>query len=91
MHWLILLFLLRETLGEFNIFLHCFENRCIFFLCLFLTLSLSLIHFKEQEKFVKISSLSEFQPAKLFVEFVNFNMIDYKVHFKNQLLGQLNF
>ena len=26
---IILLFLLRETLGEFNIFLHCFENRCI--------------------------------------------------------------
>ena len=56
-----------------------------------LSLSLSLIHFKEQEKFVKISSLREFQRAKLFVEFVNFNMIDYKVHFKNQLLGQLNF
>ena len=62
-----------------------------FSLSLFLSLSLSLIHFKEQEKFVKISSLREFQPAKLFVEFVNFNMIDYKVHFKNQLLGQLNF
>ena len=32
-----------------------------------------MIHFKEQEKFVKIPSLREFQPAKLFVEFVNFN------------------
>ena len=32
-----------------------------------------MIHFKEQEKFVKISSLREFQPSKLFVEFVNFN------------------
>ena len=26
---IILLFLLRETLGMFNIFLHCFENKCI--------------------------------------------------------------
>ena len=26
---IILLFLLRETLGKFNIFLHCFENKCI--------------------------------------------------------------
>ena len=26
---IILLFLLRETLGDCNIFLHCFEKRCI--------------------------------------------------------------
>ena len=26
----ILLFLLRETLGEFDIFLHCFGNRCFY-------------------------------------------------------------
>ena len=32
-----------------------------------------MIHFKEQENFVKIPSLREFQPSKLFVEFVNFN------------------
>ena len=32
-----------------------------------------MIHFKEQEKFVKIPSLREFQPSKLFVELVNFN------------------
>ena len=32
-----------------------------------------MIHFKEQEKFVKIPSLREFQPSKLFVESVNFN------------------
>ena len=32
-----------------------------------------MIHCKEQEKFEKIPSLREFQPSKLFVEFVNFN------------------
>ena len=32
-----------------------------------------MIHFKEQEKFVKIPSLRAFQPSKLFVGFVNFN------------------
>ena len=26
---IILLFLLRETPGKFNKFLHCFENKCI--------------------------------------------------------------
>ena len=31
-----------------------------------------MIHFKEQEKFVKIPSPREFQPSKLFVKFVNF-------------------
>ena len=34
-----------------------------------------MIHLKEQEKFAKIPSLREFQPSKLFVEFVNFNKL----------------
>ena len=50
-----------------------------------------MIHFEEQEKFVKIPSLREFQSSKLFVKFVNFyklfsasdNTSNFKLDFFN--------
>ena len=51
-----------------------------------------MIHFKEQEKLMKIPSPSEFQPSKLFVEFVNFNKFcgttDKKSSFQVRKEGQ---
>ena len=32
-----------------------------------------MIHFKEQEKVVKIPSIRDFHPSKLFVELININ------------------
>ena len=46
-----------------------------------------MIHFKEQEKFAKIPSLREFQPSKLFVEFVNFNKLFEVVEYVQLQVG----
>ena len=32
-----------------------------------------MIHFEKQEEFMKVSSFREFQPARFFIEFVDFN------------------